>query len=143
MGRRLFGGAKLLTAGRGGAVLTNNARIAQRMTIFRDRGNDAFALSEIQAALLLPQIAQLPKWHEQRLIAADRIEQAIANVAGIQAGLASPNVERAFYKFGFFVDISFINIVVPRNSEFIFQRVRLLLISEKKFSTEFHTPFVS
>jgi dTDP-4-amino-4,6-dideoxygalactose transaminase len=54
-----FGGSKLLTAGRGGAVLTDSPTISQRLKIYSDRGNDAFALSEIQAAVLLPQLAQL------------------------------------------------------------------------------------
>jgi len=47
-----FGGSKLLTAGRGGAVLTADESIHQRMTVFANRGNDAFALSELQAAVL-------------------------------------------------------------------------------------------
>ena len=55
-----FGGSKLLTAGRGGAVLTNQAEILQRAKIFCERGNAAFPLSELQAAALLPQIANLP-----------------------------------------------------------------------------------
>src|SRR5690606_15244430 len=34
-----FGGSKLLTAGRGGAVFTNDARIAQRIHLHCQRGN--------------------------------------------------------------------------------------------------------
>ena len=54
-----FGGSKLLTAGRGGAVLTNDATLAQRIRLYSQRGNDAYPLSEMQAAVLLPQLLQL------------------------------------------------------------------------------------
>ena len=54
-----FGGSKLLTAGRGGAVLTQDPTLHQRMRVFSERGNSAFPLSELQAAVLLPQLKQL------------------------------------------------------------------------------------
>jgi len=54
-----FGGSKLLTAGRGGAVLTDDPTIQQRIKVFSEQGNQAFPLSELQAAVLRPQLAQL------------------------------------------------------------------------------------
>ena len=54
-----FGGSKLLTSGRGGAVLTSNAQMAQRIRLYTQRGNEAYPLSEMQAAVLLPQLLQL------------------------------------------------------------------------------------
>src|SRR5436853_127214 len=45
-----FGGSKLVTAGRGGAVLTSQPDIAQRIRLYTQRGNDAYPLSELQAA---------------------------------------------------------------------------------------------
>jgi perosamine synthetase len=54
-----FGGSKPLSAGRGGAVLTDDPHLAQRMTVFCEQGNDAFALSELQAAVLVPQLVHL------------------------------------------------------------------------------------
>jgi perosamine synthetase len=54
-----FGGSKLITAGRGGAVITSRPELAQRIKLFTQRGNDAYPLSEMQAALLLPQWKQL------------------------------------------------------------------------------------
>lgn len=54
-----FGGSKLLSAGRGGAVLTNDANIFQRAKIFGSRGNEAFPLSQLQAAALIPQLETL------------------------------------------------------------------------------------
>ncbi len=54
-----FGGSKLLSAGRGGALMTNNAEFFQRAKIYANRGNDAFPLSQLQAAVLLPQLSDL------------------------------------------------------------------------------------
>lgn len=65
-----FGGSKLIAAGRGGAVVTNNDLFAQRMTVFCERGNDSFALSELQAAVILPQWSRLQIDHTLRFDAA-------------------------------------------------------------------------
>jgi len=54
-----FGGSKLLTAGRGGAMLTRRADLHQRARIVLHRGNVVCPLSELQAAVLLPQLAKL------------------------------------------------------------------------------------
>ena len=61
-----FGGSKLLSAGRGGAVLTSRDDILQRIRIYTQRGNDAYPLSEIQAAILLPQWERLGEWNRRR-----------------------------------------------------------------------------
>jgi perosamine synthetase len=66
-----FGGSKLLTSGRGGAVMTNRPDIAQRIRLFTQRGNEAYPLSEMQAAVLRPQLERLDernsgRWHSVR-----------------------------------------------------------------------------
>lgn len=81
-----FGGSKLLTAGRGGAVVTNREDVAQRMRVFSERGNEAFPLSELQAAVLVPQISKLGAANERRLAAVQRL---ISQLAGTPA-LAIP-----------------------------------------------------
>ena len=69
-----FGGSKLLTAGRGGAVLTSSAHIAQRIRLYTQRGNDSYPLSEMQAAVLLPQLAQLDA---RNAIRRERLQQIV------------------------------------------------------------------
>lgn len=69
-----FGGSKLLTAGRGGAVLTDDPQILQRAKIYSERGNDAFPLSQLQAAVLLPQLASLAQHNERRKSSVARLE---------------------------------------------------------------------
>ena len=54
-----FGGSKLLSAGRGGALLTDRSDVVQRIKIYSERGNQAYPLSELQAAVLLPQLESL------------------------------------------------------------------------------------
>lgn len=76
-----FGGSKLLTAGRGGAVLTNDPSIQQRMKVFAERGNWAFPLSELQAAVLRPQLRKLQ----------DRNAVRAKNVAAILEATSNPN----------------------------------------------------
>ena len=61
-----FGGSKLLSAGRGGALLTQSAEIYQRAKIYNSRGNEAFPLSQLQAAVLGPQLDQIAELNKTR-----------------------------------------------------------------------------
>ena len=61
-----FGGSKLLSAGRGGAIATQDEANWQRAKIYCERGNDAYPLSELQAAVLLPQLEALSQHGEMR-----------------------------------------------------------------------------
>ena len=83
-----FGGSKLLTSGRGGAVMTNDASAAQRIRLFTQRGNDAYPLSEMQAAVLLPQLHVLDEWNSFR----SRRVQVIAE--SWRAGNVSPLIDQ-------------------------------------------------
>ncbi len=103
-----FGGGKVVSAGRGGAVVTRDDRIAQRILVASGAGSGAYALSEIQAAIVQ---AQLPF--------IDRVNQVVQNTfealvsclpADLQATApwAQANgqsqvqcVDRAFYQAGF------------------------------------------
>lgn len=94
-----FGGSKLLTAGRGGAVLTRSAEVHQRIKVFAERGNDAFALSELQAAVLVPQLAKLDdRNHTRRSRAATllRVLGAEPNLMPLRP--SEPPDEPVYYK---------------------------------------------
>lgn len=80
-----FGGSKLLSAGRGGALMTRDETIAQRCRVFCDRGNNAFPLSELQAAVLLPQLAHLPSDTKLRAENAKKVVACCSNLDGIQS----------------------------------------------------------
>jgi dTDP-4-amino-4,6-dideoxygalactose transaminase len=68
-----FGGSKLLTAGRGGAIVTSRDEVVQRIRIYSQRGNESFPLSELQAAVLLPQLPKLAAANQQRLAAVKQL----------------------------------------------------------------------
>src|SRR5262249_24487397 len=61
-----FGGSKLLSAGRGGALLTRHADVLLRARVFLSRGNLICPLSELQAAVVLPQLAKLDDRNSRR-----------------------------------------------------------------------------
>jgi perosamine synthetase len=94
-----FGGSKLLTAGRGGALLTANAQIAQRMRLFCERGNDAFPLSELQAAVLLPQLERLDDENGRRGEAVARLALRIEPTLGI---IPTIHRQKGFPTMGFY-----------------------------------------
>ncbi|MEM8733952.1 MAG: aminotransferase class V-fold PLP-dependent enzyme [Planctomycetota bacterium] len=69
-----FGGGKLVSAGRGGAMMTRDPGLAQKAKIAAGAGSGPYAMSEIQCAIVLAQLPFL-----QRLIGA--IQSYFGNVA--------------------------------------------------------------
>jgi dTDP-4-amino-4,6-dideoxygalactose transaminase len=110
-----FGGSKLLTAGRGGALVTRNGGIAQRIRVHTQRGNDAYPLSELQAAVLLPQLDRLHERNQLRAANVSRLLALLSEVVGLRcfveaAGSGDPRRAPShetlpgFYKLGFWLD---------------------------------------
>ena len=95
-----FGGSKLLTAGRGGALVTNHEDLYQRAKIYCERGNHAFPLSEIQAAVLLPQLEQLATRNAVRSARAEQLRMGCRDISALSPVAAPPeNSSAAYYKF--------------------------------------------
>ena len=96
-----FGGSKLLTSGRGGAVLTDDPSIQQRIRVFSEQGNQAFPLSELQAAVLRPQLAKLDARNAIRRRRVDSLREATSGLsAWLRPVARQVNSEPAFFKFG-------------------------------------------
>ena len=95
-----FGGSKLLTAGRGGALLTSDPRIAQRMRLHLERGNHAFPLSELQAAVLLPQLESLDDENHRRLQAVRWFSEQLRGTSLKSTACFREEIRPAFYKLG-------------------------------------------
>ena len=93
-----FGGSKLLTAGRGGALLTDRAGIFQRAKIFAERGNHAFPLSELQAAVVIPQLEKLPQRNQQRRMAAQRLVSKLEDTPQLKPLANAASCEPVYYK---------------------------------------------
>src|SRR5262249_13576836 len=96
-----FGGSKLLSAGRGGALLTRHADVHQRARVFLLRGNLLCPLSELQAAVLPPPLHKLDATTARRADNVRLLTEALADVPGL-----GPFVNRVadsqpgYYKFG-------------------------------------------
>lgn len=106
-----FGGSKLLTAGRGGAILTRRDDVAQRIKLYTQRGNDAYPLSEMQAAVLLPQLEALPERQERRKTSVAQLREMLAQrepgAPELIHALNSPQrdgCDPAYYKLAFRCD---------------------------------------
>ncbi len=101
-----FGGSKLLTAGRGGALLIRDPAIAQRARVLLSRGVQQWAaLSEMQACVLLPQLRQLPERTVHRHVQVQLLNDLIREVPGMTLFADNPPDSRAaYYKIGFNYD---------------------------------------
>jgi dTDP-4-amino-4,6-dideoxygalactose transaminase len=101
-----FGGSKLLTAGRGGALLTRRADVGQRARMLLTRSNNHVCpLSELQAAVLLPQLAKLDLRNARRAESVRRLANLVAPVAGFRPGInTAADSAPAYYKLGFVFD---------------------------------------
>jgi perosamine synthetase len=97
-----FGGSKLLSAGRGGAIVTHRNEFHQRMRLLLRRGYQQWApLSELQAALLLPQLAKLEERNAIRAANVDRLKALLADVPGWRFfENFAPDSRPAYYKLG-------------------------------------------
>ncbi len=105
VGALSFGGSKLLTAGRGGAVVTDSARCAQRIRLSVQRGNDAYPLSEMQAAVLLPQLQCLDERNSRRQAAVERLTRAVSSDAPLRMIRSrGPNDAPTWYKVAWLLD---------------------------------------
>ena len=95
-----FGGSKLLTSGRGGALLTPHRDVHHRAGVVSWRGNRVCPLSELQASVLPAQLEKLDDRNQRRSASVEKLCEGLAglpleplanDVRGSQAG---------YYKLG-------------------------------------------
>ena len=98
-----FGGSKLLSAGRGGALLFGDAITHQRAKVFSERGNEAFPMSELQAAVVLPQLRRLNSDNQHRATSVERIRTHCQQLPGLQL-VTSEVAPSSFYKLAWRFD---------------------------------------
>ena len=98
-----FGGSKLLSAGRGGALLTNDESVWQRINVFKDRGNDTFPLSQLQAAVLNPQIDSLDDDNSLRSQNARHLIERTSLIDGVEGLIFTSEQQPVFYKVAWLV----------------------------------------
>lgn len=97
-----FGGSKLITAGRGGAILSNKPELAQKAKMLLLRGSKLAPLSEIQALVLVPQLEALKKANALRMASVELLQTKLHSINGIELIQSSFHSDQhAFYKLGF------------------------------------------
>ncbi|WP_299465626.1 aminotransferase class I/II-fold pyridoxal phosphate-dependent enzyme [uncultured Gimesia sp.] len=101
-----FGGSKLLTAGRGGALLTSSPQIAQRVRLYSYRGNEAYPLTELQAGLLIPQLKSLQKHNQTRRENVNHLLLQLGKNSGLTGLVNAEHMNTdsscpGYYKLGF------------------------------------------
>lgn len=100
-----FGGSKLLSAGRGGALLTRHATVHQRARAWQYRGNILSPLSELQAAVLQPQLEKLEPRNAVRVHSVAGLRMALADIPGVQPFVNSCEESTpGYYKLGLQLD---------------------------------------
>ena len=100
-----FGGSKLLSAGRGGALLTSSPEIKQRVQVYCQRGNHAYPLSELQATVLLPQLERLDERNETRAAHVSKLAEHLKPITGLRLlNNQVPATFPGYYKLGFQYD---------------------------------------
>lgn len=105
MGILSFGGSKLLTSGRGGAVITRHDYARQRIKVFGERGNSAFPLSELQAAVLIPQLRRLKERNRTRHNNVAYLRRLLDDLTCLKPVAATSDSDRpAFYKLALLLD---------------------------------------
>ncbi len=109
-----FGGSKLLSAGRGGALLTRYADIHQRVRSYLHRGNHICPLSELQAAVLLPQLGKLCARNHLRAENVRRLVKRLRGIPGIRPFTNTcSECSPGYYKLGLQYDSAAFDL--PRN----------------------------
>ena len=105
VGTLSFGGTKLVTAGRGGAVLMRDRAVFQRAKLWLHRGTQAWApLGELAAALVRPQLAALAEGTVRRAERVALLLRELAGVPGLTAFENRVDGAPAFYRVGFRFD---------------------------------------
>jgi L-glutamine:2-deoxy-scyllo-inosose/3-amino-2,3-dideoxy-scyllo-inosose aminotransferase len=117
-----FNQEKTLAVGEGGAVVTDSEVLFRRMHALRTDGylppeegaweipnaevqGGNLCMSELQAALLLPQIAAFDRQHQLRIRHAGDLEAAVAEIPGIRPLTTPPATTlRPYYEFGVVLD---------------------------------------
>ncbi|MEZ4647930.1 MAG: DegT/DnrJ/EryC1/StrS family aminotransferase [Candidatus Eisenbacteria bacterium] len=107
-----FQQSKHMTSGEGGIVVSNNADYARRMFLFVNKAwgyGDSnpdhyflapnYRMTELQGAVLVPQLAKLPGVVERRNRTATRLSNAIAGLSQIQAPVVTPDSKHVYWRY--------------------------------------------
>jgi dTDP-4-amino-4,6-dideoxygalactose transaminase len=100
---------KNLMSGEGGLVTTNDSALADRLRLLRNQGMRAryqyevaghnYRMTELQAAVAIPQLARLAERTERRRANASRLTAGLAGVPGIVTPTVVPGREHVWHQY--------------------------------------------
>lgn len=98
-----FGGSKVLSSGRGGAILSDDAAVMARIARYVERGNDLSPISLMQATVLLPQLQELESANQSRRRLIESFNDVSDAIPYLSDPLTEPQqirrqVQRVYYK---------------------------------------------
>jgi dTDP-4-amino-4,6-dideoxygalactose transaminase len=109
-----YPGKNLGAAGDAGAVMTDDAGVADRVRVLSAHGSPTKYVHEVvgrnsrldtvQAVVLRAKLARLEKWNEQRRQAADRYAELLADVPGVRPPASAPGNEDVWHLYVVRVD---------------------------------------
>lgn len=105
---------KNITAGEGGVITTNDASIADRLRILRNQGMRAqyeyelrghnFRMTEVQAAIAIPQLRRLAEISQRRRSNARTLSEGLSGLPGLQLPLEPSGTTHVYHQFTIRVD---------------------------------------
>ena len=95
-----FGGGKVLSSGRGGALLTSDATFAQRARVCAGAGSGPYALSELQAAIVVAQLPWLNAINEHCRQFFTQLAESLQNQPHVKCPYVNDLPNTSFYQGG-------------------------------------------
>ena len=107
---------KNLTSSEGGLISTNDAAIADRLRVLRNQGmrqryqyemvGNNFRLTDIHAALCIPQLAAYDDQLKKRRANAQRLNEGLTGIEGLRTPVELPGREHVWHQYTVLVDES-------------------------------------
>lgn len=96
-----FGGGKVMSSGRGGALLTSDSALGQRARVCAGAGSGPYALSELQAAVVVAQLPWLQAINQHCRQFFTELSEGLHNQLSIICPYSDDLQQTSFYQAGF------------------------------------------
>lgn len=110
-----FNRHKVMQSGEGGVLVTNNDKFAEKAALIRNHGECVVAdmniddivntvglnyrMTEMEAAVAYEQFLKMPSLNEERILLAQRMNEGLASLLGIEAPKTEENCKHVFYMY--------------------------------------------
>jgi perosamine synthetase len=104
-----FYATKNVTSGEGGIITTNDDILADTLRVLRNEGMRApyeyeraghnYRMTDVQAAIAVPQLAQLAESNERRRANAARLARGLAGIPGLLTPIVAPDRTHVFHQY--------------------------------------------